>query len=151
MAKFQQGNMYLAPDIDEYCVTTNAIVNNKGHLVMGKGVALEASKKRPVLPYAWGTYLREHNLVGKGYPLLRCLDHIAFQTKLHWRDPSPLELVVTSIKNLAEYAHKNPDKHIALPYPGINNGGLSPKVVHPHLLEHLPDNVTVFYLKELEL
>lgn len=151
MPKFKQGNMYDDSGIDVYCVTTNAMLNKHGHLVMGKGVALEAAKKRPILPLAWGKYLQDHNLVGKPYVLIQCMDHIAFQTKLHWRDSSPLDLVISSIKNLAAYAQANPDNHIALPFPGINNGGLSPKDVYPHLVEHLPSNVTVYYLQELNL
>lgn len=149
--KLKQGNMYNDTGIDTYCVTTNAILNKSGHLVMGKGVALDAAKRHPILPFVWGKYLKEHSLVGKPYPLLIWEDHIAFQTKLHWRDSSPLDLVISSIKSLADYAHKNPDKHIALPFPGVNNGGLSPNMVYPHLVEHLPSNVTVYHLRELNL
>src|SRR5690606_20044853 len=68
-----------------------------------------------------------------------------FQTKRHWRYPSTLDLIRVSVAGLRGYAQANPEVRVALPFPGIGMGGLSPDEVRP-LLRRLPANVTVWSL-----
>ena len=74
---------------------------------LGAGVALAADKHNPKLKVEFGKQLRERNLFNKFYGLLLAEEKfIAFQTKYHWRDNSPMELVVASIEKLKKLAIK---------------------------------------------
>ena len=68
---------------------------------------------------------------------------IAFQTKIHYKDKSPLDLVKKSVTRLKFLATLFDDCLFGLPFPAINNGGLTKEVVLP-IIESLPDNVLVF-------
>lgn len=134
---------------DYICITTNAISKSNGNLVFGAGIAKQADQRHPKLKVEYGKQLRERGLFNKFYGLLLAeKKYIAFQTKYHWNSNSPLELVQRSIEMLIRLANKYPDKTFALPNKGINNGCLHPNVVLP-ALKQLPDNVTVFHLRNL--
>lgn len=49
---------------------------------------------------------------------------------------------------LERTAVKYKDKKFGLPFPAINNGGLTVDVVLPYL-EKLPDNVIVYHLEDI--
>ena len=148
----KQSNIWTDFDqLDYVCITTNAIVKANGNLVMGAGIALDADKHNPNLKVEFGRQIRERGLSNQFYGLLLAEEkYIAFQTKYHWRNDSPLELVARSIDMLRRLALKYPNCTFGLPFPGISNGKLNPKDVHPLLLQ-LPDNVTVYHLVNLEL
>jgi hypothetical protein len=67
----------------------------------------------------------------------------AFQTKINYKDPSTTEIIKNSVLKLKDWMSKNPDKSVALCYPGISNGGLTKELVRP-LLKGL--NVDLFYI-----
>lgn len=146
MPKFKKQNIWDDFNVLDYiCVTTNAIIKSNGNLVMGAGIAKQASFKEDQLKVIWGKQLQEKGLVNKIYGLLAFNKYIAFQTKLDWKNPSTLEIIRYSTNKLKMLAEKYPDKTFGLPYPGVNNGGLSKQIVRPLLLD-LPENVTVYYL-----
>ena len=141
-----------AHNLNFICITTNSILNKNGELVMGKGNAKEAKAFAPNLPKDFGDQIKANNLDGKFYGLLVSQNKkfIAFQTKFHWLDNSPIELVEKSCDMLHRLAKKYPDQSFGLPFPGINNGRLRPKDVYP-FLQKLPDNVYVYHLDNLDL
>lgn len=148
----KQGNIWNDFDqLDYVCITTNAVSKANGNLVMGAGVALDADKHNPKLKVEFGRQLRERGLFNKFYGLLLAEEkYIAFQTKYHWKNDSPLELVARSTDMLRRLALRYPDRTFGLPFPGVNNGKLNPKDVYP-ILKQLPDNVTVYHLNKLNL
>lgn len=148
----KQGNIWNDFDqLDYVCITTNAISKANGNLTMGAGVALDADKHNPKLKVEFGRQLRERGLFNKFYGLLLAEEkYIAFQTKYHWKNDSPLELVARSTDMLRRLALRYPERTFGLPYPGISNGKLNPKDVYP-ILKQLPDNVTVYHLNKLNL
>lgn len=147
-----QANIWeYADKLDYVCITTNSIVKQNGELVMGAGNALQAKQRVPTLPLDFGDQIKSKNLQGKFYGLLLSHEkYLAFQTKLHYQDESPLDVVSKSVAALERLANKYPDKTFGLPFPGISNGRLSAKVVYPMLLK-LPDNVYVYHLDKLDL
>jgi hypothetical protein len=66
-----------------------------------------------------------------------------FQTKYHWRDPSPVELIEYSRAELYKYAVENPNQLIGLPFPGIGHGGRKISEILPIIIS-LPNNVIVY-------
>lgn len=145
--KIKIGNIFeCMGELDYVGITTNSTLNNKGHLVMGAGNAKQAKEVCPELPAIFGEQ------VSKGcgnlgfYGLLRHNQYFALQTKLHWRDKSPIEVVKHSINKLRLASLKHPDKVFGVPFPAINHGKLSEEDILP-LLKELPDNVIIFKLE----
>lgn len=148
-----QSNIWdYANNLNFICITTNSILNKEGELVMGKGNAKQAKNFAPNLPKDFGDQIKAMGLNGKFYGLLVSQDKkfIAFQTKLHWLDNSPIDVVEKSCDKLSRLAKKYPDQTFGLPFPGIQNGRLRPKDVYPFLAK-LPDNVYVYHLDKLDL
>ena len=121
--------------------TSNKIVTANG-LVMGAGNALACKKAFPDMPKRMGNKMQttDRNVILLPYEtvVVGC-----FPTKNHWKDPSDLELVKQSIKELNEYAVGLPFMTFCLPAPAIGRGGLPWEVIEP-LVRVLPDNVIVF-------
>jgi hypothetical protein len=135
---------------DVILFTANNTLNAKGELVMGAGAAREAKERFPDLPrflgYQIASKTGDYGVVSTMVPYQGGRQRIAaFQTKRHWKSPSPLDLLKLSCEKLAGYAKQFPVQRIALNYPGIGLGGLTESDVLP-LLETLPDNVFVYRL-----
>lgn len=132
-----------------FCITTNSYIKKDGTLVMGAGVALEAATRWPQLPsklaelmLAQTTHLGTYGLlVGPQKKLA------AFQTKIHFKDPSTLELIQYSIHCLNDWLEANPEYLVNLPCPGVGNGGLSGVEVINFIVEelHHRDRVTIWF------
>lgn len=143
--KLIKGNIFDHKGLDYTCVTTNSILNSKGELVMGAGIALTAKTYYPELPRVFGEKVSKLGAVGGDYHIIQHKNIIAFQTKRHYRDKSPINLVSKSINRLKFLATVFDDFTFGLPFPAINNGGLKREMTLP-LLFVLPDNVLVFEL-----
>lgn len=139
-------------------VTTNAVLDRHGRLVMGRGAARRAAELWPELPALFGEMLRTLFGPGRDYGLLTLpedcrpagapLGHTrlgAFQTKRDWRDPSDLGLIRQSAQLLVGVARLRPEWRIAVNFPGRGHGRLDEAVVAP-LLESWPDNIFVYRL-----
>lgn len=150
--KLVQGNIWeFENKLDYVCITTNSIVKRDGSLVMGAGIAKEANLKVNGLAKDFGQQILNKNLHGDFYGLLLAKEkYIAFQTKLHYKNESPLDVVERSCEMLERLSKRHPEKSFGLPFPGVSNGRLSPKVVYPFLVK-LPDNVIVYHINKLEL
>jgi len=140
------GNIW-ETDCDIICVTTNGVVKSNGELVMGKGVALQAKQRYPILAKRLGNMVSLY----ENKPYLIVYDNIKYDiislpTKYHWRDKSDIELIKNSliiIKNMISEDHT-----IALSRPGCGNGGLKWEDVKKVIEPILDDRFTVYSLKE---
>lgn len=106
---------------DIICVTTNAILNKLGRLVMGAGVALQACYNKPDLPQKLGDWVRDN---GNVPCLLRDEKILSFPTKNDWRDNSDLTLIKNSAILSQRISDANPELMFYLPPPGCGNGNL---------------------------
>lgn len=146
----KQGNIFDDEDsLDFVCITTNSILNKHGELIMGAGVAKAAKELHNDLPKLFGEAIKHKDKISGFYGMILVKDkYVAFQTKIHWKDRSPIDVVKKSVEMLNRTALKYNDKTFGLPFPAITNGGLSVDLVRP-LLDKLPDNVIVYHLQKI--
>lgn len=132
------------PKYHVHFFTANNTVKKNGELVMGAGNALAAKNLQPNVAEMFGDKVKKspdqriHSMwMGEG--------HLAsFQTKEHWRNPSPIHVVKESILKLAQQAETHDDLTFHLPMPGVNRGKLNVADVL-EWLQALPDNVIVYH------
>ena len=155
---------YLNDDIERYLTTcrfnavvctTNEVVKRNGELVMGAGIAKVFRDTFPILPYYWGEQLTQRKKRGDNGLLMmtHCSNVsnykigpylIAFPTKYHYKDSSPLELVERSMLELYLLADIMNFSSVLLPKPGCSNGGLSwEKDVFPAINVLLDERFTI--------
>lgn len=146
---FIHGNMWDDEDCaDLFLVTTNATLNKQGHLVMGRGAALEMTKRFPLFARTAGACLKSSNLVGGVYgvrtiyPVARTTYGI-FQVKYHWADDADIRLIAYSCAHLLALTATTTYTRIVLNFPGIGHGRLSRATVLPWLLP-LPSHVYIY-------
>lgn len=157
MPTYKRSDLWKAKT-DLLAITTNGLVSNV-RLVMGAGAAKQAAERFPYLPiyvasnlgryYPYlinGNYLygfidlgRPEIVVGENGPQIGL-----FQSKLHPRDPSRLDVIAYSAVRLYVWCHQHPESRVACNLPGIGLGGLKPAQVKP-LLAALPNTVTFYY------
>lgn len=150
-----KGNMWdCFGKVDLFLVTTNPIVNAKGELVMGRGIALEAKKKFPILPKKFADRYKEAcHIQGYDDPMYPVNTGQGglfmgqpvgwFMVKHHWAENARLDIIEHSVRELGGLAESSPHRTYAVNFPGIGNGKLKREDVLP-LLEVLPDNVHVW-------
>jgi hypothetical protein len=133
---------------DLFMITTNPIIRKDGGVVMGRGIALEAKKRFPSLPYDFARAINP-KLCG-GYQAVSPTGVIRhykgqlvgfFMVKSHWNRPAELDIIEDSVTNLSEWAHHL--GRVDLNFPGVGNGKLRREDVLP-IIEQLPDNVHVW-------
>lgn len=134
---------------DLFVITTNPIRRKDGAVVMGRGIALEAKKKFPHLPYDFGTTLEHTDFQGRdpGFGIIDFYEHQLvgyFMTKHHWRESSVLSVIENSTDDLIAFLTDGPiDYRVDLNFPGIGNGKLTRQDVLP-IIQRLPDNVHIW-------
>lgn len=133
---------------ENHCVifTANSTINKQGHLVMGAGNALACKKAYPYLAAEFGKLIEDQSRFHLCEVVVGFGTVMAFQTKVHWKKSTPLDLLEESIKALSCTANLQPEVTFHLPCPAVNYGGMSISKVKP-MLETLPDNVVVYYDK----
>lgn len=149
--KLVKGNIwdnYEKPD-NWVVITLNSTINKNGNLVMGAGLAKEAKIRFPGIDSIWGGYLRclGDRLESKRFLLIEQENKklIGIQTKYHWKDPSPLELVESSTIQLGRWARYMSDCTINCSKFGCGLGGLDWETqVRPICEAYLPDNCLVY-------
>lgn len=136
-------------------VTTNGTLRMDGSVVMGRGAALEATRRIPGIDLEAGKAIKHGRAPmrdGKyhyGFVVVRepkdgkCGFGI-FQVKYFWGDSADLSLIEHSVLMLDTYAHIHDELSIRMNYPGIGNGRVERNLVEP-LLEKLRDNVIICY------
>lgn len=132
------------------CITTNSVVKNNGHAVMGRGIALQAdnmfniSAKLGKYIKAYGN--RPFNL-GVAYRNNIPFYLLSFPTKYHWKEDSDINLIIDSAYKLMEMIDKFKIPKIYLPPVGCGCGKLSwDNIVSPWLSQIL-DNRFIVVLK----
>lgn len=136
---------YSVPVPEFHCVffTSNQVVKGNGALVMGAGNAKAARDAIQGLQFAMGSQCLNSEddallFVQHGAGIIG-----AFPTKRHFKDPTPKDLLLSSIAQLKELALEKPMYYFHLPMPAVNHGGMAVEDVLP-LVEQLPDNVYVY-------
>ena len=138
MLELTQGNL-LEADVEALVNT----VNTEG--VMGKGIALQFSKKFPEMFEAYRAACKDGEVrigrmhVYEGRDMLNPRYIINFPTKRHWQSPSSIEDVKAGLSALAEEIRQRHIKSIALPALGCGNGGLDWGEVLPAIRSALAD------------
>lgn len=134
---------------DALVVPINWRVNRRGVAIMGAGVAKQAAKRWPSLPFRLGEEIkrREHPALfierqykrdGSGPDIL------GVPTKRDWRDPSDIALIEAAGRALPPIAALYGWETVALPRLGCGLGGLDWEVnVRPLLAALLDDHFVV--------
>lgn len=151
--KFRFGHVIdgaLSGYADVIIATCNSFMKSDGSLTMGKGAAKELADYYPWAPGALGAAIRRKCLHLGIYGLVILGGDLhpeigAFQSKLHWKDDSPLETVAYSIGKLEAYARSNSHKTIYMNYPAVGYGSMLPADIQRYAGK-LPDNVVLHLL-----
>lgn len=106
---------------DITAVTTNGMVRRDGGCVMGRGTALQATKRFPRVEFELGGLIRRFG--NKPY-LLAGGELLSFPVKHHWRQPADLKLIVQSCERAVTLADFYEWRTVAMPRPGCGNGQL---------------------------
>lgn len=120
------------------CVTTNGVVKRNGELVMGAGVARQAAQRHPRLPSILGRLVQE-----RGNHVHVVDDLASFPTKHHWKQPSDLNLIIRSARELV-YEARNFDS-VVMTRPGCGLGRLKWEDVRPWLENLFDDRFLVVH------
>lgn len=154
--KLHEGNYWSVYDnADLFLFTSNGEITKSGCLVMGAGNAKQVKNRFPGIDRLIGEHiiqsysaikknLYSYNLlISPNWPRAKIG---AFQTKLSWKDPSPIELIEKSLEKLNIFALSHSDKNIHMPAPGIGHGKLSYDQMI-ELTNILPNNVHIWVYK----
>jgi hypothetical protein len=126
-------------------ITTNGSVKRDGTAVMGRGIALQAKQRFPLLPARLGRIIEEDGNIPAFFPKYRI---ITLPVKHHWNEGADLNLIYTSCLRLdqgalAVFKIKVP---IYMVRPGCGNGGLKWEDVKP-VISFLSDDFVVIERK----
>ena len=135
-----KGDLWTTP-ADIIVITTNGYINKKGEAVMGRGCALQAKTKYPVVARWLGKNIEEHGNHVFNLGIHDGKNIYSFPVKHNWWEEADIELIKRSCKELAgriEKWHK-----VLLPRPGCGNGKLKWEDVKKAIAPLLPDNVLV--------
>lgn len=151
----EKGNMWdVFGKTDLFLVTTNPIINKRGELVMGRGIAKQMRDMIPNSAKEYAEMVRIGFTLGRPYvhtlyyqPVFGHQTVGYFMVKDHWADPAKLSIIMHSTAALIDIAHRPERKsyRIDLNFPGIGNGKLKREEVLP-IIEQLPDNVHIWEL-----
>jgi hypothetical protein len=120
------------------CITTNGFVKSTGSAVMGRGCALEATRKFPGVARELGKLIRGN---GNVVQFIR-FGLLSFPVKHNWWEAADPKLIACSAASLNVMAREHPELTYVLPRPGCGNGRLEWSEVSV-ILKDLPDNVLV--------
>ena len=140
----RKGNLYIPQRIIEHDYigfTANSVIKSNGALVMGAGAAKVVRDWIKDIDLKLGAKITP----GKDYYIIREGNIFAFQTKRHWSEDTPLDLLSKSIDLLDKSARKFPSKTFALNFPAIGHGGIKKELVLA-MSKDLPDNVFYYSL-----
>lgn len=125
-------------------IPTNGVViqhKSRPHLVMGAGLARQAARRYPELPFRTARWVKEY---GNRVFFHKKDGLITFPTKHHWKEESSLSLIQQGVPQLLAIADKFELTEVALPRLGCGLGGLRWGDVRP-LLTHLDDRFVLYH------
>ncbi len=123
-------------------ITTNGYVTRVGNCVMGRGTALQASKRFPNLPKELGDKIAVNGNHSYTFAKYRI---ITFPVKRNWYEAAAPHLIQRSVDELIANADALHLTEVYMPRPGCGNGGLRWDAVRP-LLEPLDGRFRVVNL-----
>jgi len=142
----EHGNIWDVYDkTDHFLFTANNVIKRNGALVMGAGIAKQVRDRFPGIDLVAG---KEVSRAGSQYGVILGKKIGLIQTKYHWKDKSPMELICHSVSKLRAIALSRSTERFDLTLPGCGHGGQSYNAVLPFISE-LPDNVHVWTYKEI--
>ncbi len=100
-------------------ITTNGNIRKCGEAVMGKGIALQASKRFRYLASMYAIHIKNNNISCAYYPQYKL---ILFPTKYNWWESSNLKLIRKSMEELLKICSDNSIKKVIMPKVGCGNG-----------------------------
>lgn len=142
------GNIWDYP-ADWLCVTTNGNIKDGGVAVMGRGIALEAKARYPVLPKSLGMHILAHGNVVHHLGVFQGKRLFSFPTKHNWWERSDMTLIMRSVHKLLDYysdakAMFDIEKPVvAITRPGCGNGGLDWNTVRAAIQPLLNDSFVI--------
>ena len=144
------GNIW-ETDAEAIVIPTNGAVRRDGSCVMGRGLALQATRLYPALPRLLGNLIQAQGnqvyYLGVWHSVDRSRGILSFPVKRHWKEKANLKLIRRSVEELREKADEYGLLTVLLPRVGCGNGRLDWEEVRP-LLEILDDRFTVVSLEE---
>lgn len=124
--------------------TANSTIKANGKLVMCAGNARAVRDQYRGIDKIFGNEIKHHEVFGVKFESWGGVQWLgAFQTKIDWRNDSPLDVVECSVDMLTKVAVDRPQWTFHLPCPTVNRGGRSEDEILP-MLTGLPDNVIVY-------
>lgn len=112
-----QGDLFTFHHLGPIVITTNGAVRHDGACIMGRGVAQQAVKRWPQLPYDLGARIR---VLGNIVHYFGIYDVFTFPVKHHWSEPADLSLIDQSARQLKHILLSC--SNVYLPRPGCANG-----------------------------
>jgi hypothetical protein len=154
--KETKGNI-LSPEIlnqaDAICFTSNGILKKDDRLVMGAGVAKAFRDRFDGLDWDAAQSVKKNGNICQLVIGIQDVKNsmkyhniVAFPTKHHWRNPSDLELIKKSARELMDLVDKNCWTKVYLPRPGCSNGKLLWPKVKSELESILDDRIIIITL-----
>lgn len=133
------GNLWTFP-ADLRVITTNGFVKRNGNAVMGRGCALEATRRYPGIERVLGDRLAKRgNHVHLLGPSLA-----SFPVKHAWWEEADIALIRRSARELIELLDRHTNyQRVVMPRPGCGNGRLAWADVEPEIAPLLDDRITV--------
>lgn len=126
------------------CITTNGFVKANGCGVMGRGCALEATKKFPGITKVLGSCIRKNGNVPSWLSFEPPI--LSFPTKHNWWETSDVELIKEGLWKIQAIMTLDP-RPFVMPRPGCGNGKLNWDDVKP-IFEGTSDKIWVISPKK---
>jgi hypothetical protein len=125
-------------------ITTNGTVKTNGKAVMGRGCAAEARKRYIGIATKLGRWIREYGNV----PYFIYQGLATLPVKHQWWEKADPDLIVKSVRILAQEARMYGYTSVVMPRPGCGNGGLAWEDVKPLIEPYLDNRFTVVHYPE---
>lgn len=130
-------------DYDGACITTNGKTRWNGHAIMGAGVAKACKTHIPNAEKLLGSKIRKSGNITQLIAMFEDKPIISFPTKNDWRDPSDIQLIKRSCRQLMAFIDEHGLQRVLLPKPGCLNGGLYWTHVRAEITPLLDDRVII--------
>ena len=119
-------------------IPTNPIINSRGAVVMGRGLALQIKEAYPEFPFIFAKFIKDRGNV----PGIFSNNLITFPVKYHWKAQADLLLIEQSAKILGKLM-RFIGHNVYMPKVGCGNGQLDWEDVKPILEKYCPDVIIV--------
>lgn len=151
MVEYIKGNLFhhIHEDCSLILFSANSVINSyKNELVMGAGIAKAFKNRWPSLPGNLAYKVKHLSLYGLAISDITINEGKtklgAFQSKIHYRDDSSIEILKYSVDKLKDYCDSNPRNRVLMNMPAIGFGNLSFEVVK-RITNELSSQVIIYH------